>query len=166
MGDHRSPERHFLAWADGVPVGLALLELPEWDNQDLAWFYLNIHPAQRRRGHGSEVLAHLTRVSQEAGRTKIGGSGFESTATEEFARRHGYTLGQVEVNRVLHLDTLSPGMAKAAYAQAEPLADDYELIRVAGRTPAELLPGVAELTAAINDAPLDDMQVEDEYFPA
>ncbi len=165
-GYDRSPERHFLAWADGVPVGVAQLELPEWDNQDLAWFYLTIHPAHRRRGHGSELLAHLTRVSQEAGRTKIGGSGFEAAATEAFARRHGYTLGQVEVPRVLHLDNLPPGMAKAAYAQAEPLADAYELIRTAGRTPPELLPAVAELTASINDAPLDDLEVEDEYYPA
>ena len=164
-GWDRSPERHFLAWADGVPVGVAQLELPEWDNQDLAWFYLTIHPAHRRRGHGSELLAHLTQVSREAARLKIGGSGFEATATEEFARRHGYTLGQVEVNRVLHLDTLPSGMAKAAYAQAEPLADAYELIRVAGRTPTELLPAVAELTASINDAPLDDLEVEDESYP-
>ena len=65
-GYDRSPERHFLAWADGVPVGVAQLELPEWDNQDLAWFYLVIHPAHRGRGHGSEFLAHLTRVSRES----------------------------------------------------------------------------------------------------
>lgn len=165
-GYDRSPERHFLAWVDGVPVGVAQLELPAWDNQDLAWFYLTIHPTHRRRGHGSEFLAQVTQVSREAGRTKIGGNGFEATATEAFAGRHGYTLAQVEVNRVLHLDTMSPGTAKAAYTQAEPLANDYDLIRVAGRTPTELLPAVAELTSALNDAPLDDLEVEDEHFPA
>ena len=37
---------------------------------------------------------------------------------------------------------------------------------MAGRTPAELLTAVADLTASINDAPLDDLEVEDEYYPA
>ena len=60
-----SPERHFLAWADGVPVGVATLALGEWDNRDLAWVYLYVHPEHRRRGHGSAFLTHLLELSSE-----------------------------------------------------------------------------------------------------
>jgi len=160
-----SPERQLLVWVDGVPVGVATVELDEWDNQDFAWFYLTIHPAHRRRGHGSAFLAHLTQLSCDAGRTKIGGSGHQSPATEAFARRHGFTLASVEVERVAYLDTLTPGLAKEAYAEAEPHAGAYDLIRLADRTPGQLLPAVAELTASINDAPIDDLEIEDEVFP-
>ena len=45
-------------------------------------------------------------------------------------------------------------------------ATSYELLRVPGVTPPELLDAIVELTAAINDAPQDDMDVEDEVFTA
>jgi hypothetical protein len=38
-------------------------------------------------------------------------------------------------------------------------------VRVFGRTPEALRPAVAEMTAAINDAPLDDLEIDDEVFP-
>ena len=47
-----------------------------------------------------------------------------------------------------------------------PFATDYELIRIVGRTPEPLLPAVVELANAINDAPLDDLDMEDEVFTA
>ena len=60
---------------------------------------------------------------------------------------------------------LPPGFAEQAYAEAAPNAEDYELVRLEGRTPDELLPAVADLAAAINDAPVDDLDIEDEVFP-
>ena len=44
------------------------------------------------------------------------------------------------------------------------MAGDYELLRFAGRTPDELMDDLARLTDAINDAPLDDLEIEDEVF--
>ena len=38
---------------------------------------------------------------------------------------------------------------------------DYELVRISGRSPEELLAPLAELTAAINDSPLDDLELEE-----
>jgi RimJ/RimL family protein N-acetyltransferase len=51
------------------------------------------------------------------------------------------------------------------YVEAAAAATDYELVRLVGRTPEDLLPAVAELTAAINDAPTDDLDIDDEVFP-
>ena len=45
-------------------------------------------------------------------------------------------------------------------------AGDYELERIEGGSPAELLEALAVATAAINDAPLDDLEIEDEVFTA
>jgi GNAT superfamily N-acetyltransferase len=161
-----SLERHLLAWADGVPVGVAALELGEWDNLDLAWIDLCVHPEQRRRGHGSALLAHLLELAREAGRTKVGLSGWELPATVAFARHHGFKRAAEEIYRVVRPRELARGFVDDAYTEAAAFAEDYELLRFVGQTPDELLVAVSEMTVAINDAPIDDLDVEDEAFPA
>jgi hypothetical protein len=52
------------------------------------------------------------------------------------------------------------------YDDAVQASAGYELIRVAGRLPDELLDGMVAVTASINDAPKDDLDLEDdEYSP-
>ncbi len=160
-----SPVAHLLACAEGVPVGVAEVELGEWDNRDLAWVYLTVHPAHRRRGHGTRILGRVVELAAAHGRTKLGGSGWETDAAAGFAARHGYPRVSQEVYRVVRPLDLASGLVEEAYAEAAPYAADYELVRVTGRTPEDLLPGVASMTAAINDAPLDDLDFEDEVFP-
>lgn len=160
-----SPVRHLVAWVDGVAVAVAEVELGEWDNRDLAWIHMVVHPGHRRRGHGSAVLAEITRLARELGRTKIGGSGWESPACESFALHHGFALASKEIYRVVNLPDLPSGFADTAYAEAAGCAVDYELIRLEGRVPQELLPAIAHLTTSINDAPIDDLDIEDEAFP-
>jgi len=161
-----SPERHLLAWADGVPVGVAAVELGEWDNPDLAWIDLHVHPDHRRRGHGSTFLAHLLELSREEGRSKIGAGGWELPATVAFARHHGFQRASEEIYRVVRLGELSRRFVDDAYDEAAAFAQDYELLRCEGQTPDELLAEVADITEAINDAPLDDLDIDYETFPA
>ena len=160
-----SPERHLLACVDGVPVAVAEMDLVEWDNRDVAWVSLTVHPEHRRRGHGSALLGHLQRLADADGRPKFGSSGWETPACTAFAARHGFHRASQEVCRVLAPAELPQGFAEQAYAEAAPRAADYELVRLEGRTPEELLPAAAELAAAINDAPVDDLDIEDEVFP-
>ena len=61
---------------------------------------------------------------------------------------------------------LARGFVDDAYAEAAVFAQDYELLRFDGQTPDELLVAVSEMTGAINDAPVDDLDIEDEAFPA
>jgi RimJ/RimL family protein N-acetyltransferase len=48
--------------------------------------------------------------------------------------------------------------------EAAALAGDYELVRVEGWSPDALLPDLVELTASINDAPVDELEWEDEIY--
>ena len=160
-----SPERHVLARFDGQPVAMADVELGEWDNRDVSWFYLVVHPDHRRQGHGSALLARVLEMSRAAGRTKFGGSWWESEATAGFAAHHGFALASTEIRRVVRPPELPAGFLGQAVADAAPYASDYELVLVRGRTPEGLLPAVSTITAAINDAPLDDLDIEDEVFP-
>ncbi len=164
-GWDQSPERHLLARLGGRPVAMADVELGEWDNRDVAWFYLVVHPDHRRQGHGTALLEHVLDVSRAAGRTKFGGAWWESASTERFAARHGFARASQEIHRVVRPRELPAGFVEQAVAEAAPHAADYELVRVEGRTPETLLPAVSAITAAINDAPIDDLDIEDEVFP-
>jgi GNAT superfamily N-acetyltransferase len=164
-GWDQSPVRHLLAWSDGVPVAAADIDLGEWDNRDLAWVDLIVHPAHRRRGHGSHLLAEVTELVGKASRAKLGGSGWEGPATQQFADRHGFPRVSQEIYRKALPAALPEGFVEQVHAEAASHATDYELLRIDGRTPEELLPAVADMTAAINDAPLDDLDIEDEVFP-
>ena len=160
-----TPVRHFLLREDdGDPVAVAQLELPTWDNQDFAWFYLEVHPAHRRRGHGRRVLAHLEQLAVEAGCTKIGSAGWDLPTTRAYAAALGFVRGSEEVYRVQHPQELPAGLAEDAVAEASVATADYDLLRWAGRTPPELVDQVVTLAEAINDAPMGDLEVEDEVF--
>ena len=105
-------------------------------------------------------------VARDAGRTKVAWFGWVGEQTSGFAKALGFEPKSVAVNRRQHLRELEPGLAERLYAEAEPHAHDYELLRIVAPTPEDLLPALAEATEAINDAPLDDIEMEDEVFSA
>jgi GNAT superfamily N-acetyltransferase len=158
------PERHLLLRVNDQPVAVVDIELGEWDNRDLAWFDLFVHPAHRRLGYGSRLLTEALELARQQGRTKFGAAGWETTATEPFALRHGFHGAAKEICRRQAPRELPPGLVESACAEAAPYAADYELVRLEGQVPDEMLPMLVELTAAINDAPIDDLDIEDEVF--
>lgn len=159
------PAVGYVARVAGRPVAVASYGTSEYDNRHLAWTDVHVHPDLRRRGLGSAVLAGLRERARAEGRTSLGTDGWESAAAVAFAARHGLTQRAVDVNRRQHLAELDRDALDAAYAGALPHAAAYELVRMPGRSSDEELPALAVMTAAINDAPTDDLDLEDEVFP-
>ena len=151
------PAVGFLATVDGVDVGAARYEVSSYDNEHLAWFEVEIAPERRRRTHGTAVLEALIARARSEGRTSVGIAGWDAPGPRAFALRHGFVQKSVEVHRRQVIDG-PPGVVA-------PVAPDYELLRWPARTPPHELPALAHLTAAINDAPTDDLDIEDEVFP-
>jgi GNAT superfamily N-acetyltransferase len=159
------PGERVLATVDGTAVAVAQYETPMWDNRHLAWLGVDVHPGHRRRGHGSALLTTLLDRARAEGRTTAGIEGWEEPGSAAFAERHGFRRATVEVKRRQRPPLLDRGTLQRLHAEARSAARDYELLRWVGPVPAEHLAAVAELTAAINDAPLDDLDIEDEVFP-
>ncbi len=163
--DGEVPET-YAAWEDDRLVGVTAVHTSEWDNKHLAWGELLVHPDLRGAGRGSELLAFAENRARELGRTSIGLDGWDGKETNRFAAKHGLPRKGSAIKRRQTLARLDRSAVEEMYDEARTAASAYELLRISGRTPAELLDAVAEMTAAINDAPTDDLDIEDEVFPA
>ncbi len=160
------PATGFLAVVDGSVIGLAEYSTSAWDNQHLAWLWISVVPAARRRGHGTAVLDLMLDRGRSEGRTSVGIDGWDAEGTRAFAKRHGLELRSQEICRRQYLADLDRGVLAARQRDAMPHAAAYELVRRLGRTPEDELAALAAMTAAINDAPTDDLEIEDEVFSA
>lgn len=161
--------RYFLIREDDAAVGTVCFYAPEHENLDLVWIELRIAPDLRRQGRGRAAWDLVTTLTRSVGRSSvILEGGWDSAATHAFAAALDLPLAQVTVRRVHEL-TGSPdqrALLADLAAEAAEHAAGYDLVRIEGRTPEHLVDGVVAATAAINDAPLDDLDYEDEVYDA
>jgi len=158
--------RAFVARDEGRVVGMSDFWVSEWDNTDLAWLGVSVHPDARRRGVGTALLTAMFDLARETGRSKVGIDGWDAAAPRGFAEAHGLERKSQAINRRQILADIDGDVVTKLYDEAAKAAVDYELLRIAGRTPDELMDKVVVMTSAINDAPTDDLDIEDEVFTA
>jgi len=158
------PGRYFLAYDGDTAVGLGHIGASEWDNLDLAWLDLKVLPERRRSGHGAALLDGLLAEVRATERHLVGVDAWDGTPGPAFAEAHGFVHRSQEIKRRMHLAEVRLEQVRALRDHAAAAASSYELLRLPGRTPDDLLDGVVEMTRAINDAPTDDLEMEDEEY--
>jgi len=158
------PGTPYLARVGERVVGWAGIAASEYDNLHLAWLEVGIHPDARRQGHGSALLDAMAAEARRLGRTSVAIGAWESEAGDGFAKAHGLERRSAEINRRQVLAELDWATLDRMYAEALPHAADYVLERRFGPTPDDALDAVAAMASAINDAPTDDLDYEDEVF--
>lgn len=157
----------WLGRVDGEVVGLLQVEASTYDNTHLAWLDIRVHPDHRRRGHGSALYDFgLHHARAALGRTTIGLECWDNDASRAFAVARGFEPKYTEAIRRQTLADVDHDAVAGMHAEAEPAAADYELIRLAGPAPDDMIHDVATLVAAINDAPRSGLDMEDEVFTA
>lgn len=152
--------------AGGTLVAAGSTVLPTRDNLNAALVEVRVLPDHRGKGIGSAFLDHLERVAIGAGRRRFFSGGPESDAGRRFAEAHGYAVASVGMSRRVDLGEVSADAVQAAYDEAAPHGREYELVRLAGPLSEELMEAYVDAVSAINDAPLDDLDVDDEIFDA
>jgi len=162
------PPRTFIGFADGVPVGAVSAYGSSHDNTGLAWLELQVHPDHRRRGHGTDLLRVAGAVCLADGRPLVVVEGWESAALRGFAEHTGFPVKQVTVIRDQPITRSEAERSRfeALRVQTESASADYDLLRLEGRTPDELVERLVAATETINDAPLDDLDYDAEVFSA
>jgi GNAT superfamily N-acetyltransferase len=150
----------------GRVVGVLEVGFSSWDNQHLGFVEVTVDPEARRQGIGRALLeAGIDRV-RAAGKTLVLTGSYHSPAAVALCTSLGFELAITEVKRRQDLLTLDWTALDHDYALARAGARDYDLLRLTGLTPDDLLDDVATMSAAINDAPIDDLEVEDEVINA
>jgi len=89
---------------------------------------------------------------------------WDGTAGVEFAKAMGMDRASQDVKRTQQVPAVDETQLSALRATCGRHADGYEIIRMSGRTPSEMLTPVAAMVGAINDAPIDDLDIEDMIF--
>jgi len=152
-----APSEAWLATDEsGEPAGCYLLRLPVQENVTQARVILQVPPARRRAGIGSELLAHCAHRARRAGRARMGGEARDGSPGAAFAQAVGAQAGIAEVNRILDVDSSLPARLDRLRAEAQDQATGYSLLSWLGATPKEYLDEVARLNNAMADAPRDE----------
>lgn len=160
------PTHAFLGRVDGQVVAGGSIATSEYDNLDTAWLEVRVHPEHRRRGLGSAMLHFLDEEATRRGRSLLGGECWDVPAAIAFAARHRFEPRSVVIQRRQHLDELDLADVHRLRAEAAAHARDYEVELWGVPTPEDRLESLAEMASAINDAPTDDLEYEDEVFSA
>jgi GNAT superfamily N-acetyltransferase len=158
---------HRAAFVGEEVVGALRLIFPIRDNPTVAMVDVAVHPAQRRRGIGSMLLAEGVRLARERDRTDLLAEVDEpgqGTAGRAFALRHGWSCDLLETRRDLVLPVDEEQLA-ALEAEARRASRGYELVTWRDRVPEELLDDRADLERRMTtDAPHGDLPVEEEQW--
>jgi len=151
---------------DGTVLGQLHVHYPKWENLNQAWFGVVVHPEHRRRGIGSELVKYFEKLAADAGKDTVGAGAHESAAVEPFAAKHGYERKAIEVQRRQDLTGLDWDVVQALHDKAVEASAGYELIRLNAPLPDDMLEDMVAVTASINDAPTDDLDIEDDVYTA
>ncbi|CAN5325038.1 GNAT family N-acetyltransferase [soil metagenome] len=148
----------------GRVAGVLQVSFPSWDNTHLGSVDVVVDPLARRRGLGRRLFEAGVERIRAHGRTLVLTDCFDLPASVAFATAMGLDRVSEEVRRRQDLADLDWTGLDLAYADARGRARDYDLVPVFGATPQDMITDVATMTEAINDAPTDDLDVEDEVF--
>jgi GNAT superfamily N-acetyltransferase len=137
----------------GNPVGAYLLEFPQARNTHIGSLLTLVPPHQRRHGYGTALLRHAAARAAANGRTLLSAETKDDAPGSAFAAAVGAKAGVLDVRRVLDVFEIPPGHLAALRRRAESAAQGYSLLSWAGPTSEEHLQDVAEVIAAMADAP-------------
>jgi GNAT superfamily N-acetyltransferase len=145
-------------------VGVLEVGFSSWDNTHLGSVGLTVDPEARGQGLGRQLLeAGVDRVRAE-GKSLVVTESYNTPAARALCGSLGFERAIASLMRRQNLLALDWTALDHLYSGAVAAASDYELLHLEGSTPDDLLDGVVTMTAAINDAPIDALEVEDEVF--
>lgn len=146
---------------DGQVVGRATVVLPWRDNTDTARLRGAVRPDARRQGVGRALAEEALDFIRGTGRSKVYTGAFERSAGIPALSAMGFSsLGTVDAVRRVDVHGAPHGVWDRLYDEAGAHSSGYELVHLVGPTPTDMLDDLVVLHAAINDAPLDDPEME------
>lgn len=146
-----------LAWlasdADSNPVGTAFLRLFDGGQQHLAELTLHVHPVERRKGVGSQLLDTAVAAARDNARRCVSAQAQAGSPGDRFLPAHGFR--KVLTLRFARL-ALADVDAIALAEVIERLHPGYRLASWQGTVPDAVAQTFADSRRAMDDMPMDD----------
>ena len=134
------------------------------ENQHIVDVQLSVLPGHRRQRIARVLLERAVRVADDLGRTMLSGRSIDRVSSgEAFARRIGATLGMAQGENRLVLADVDRDRVHRWVQQGPIRAEGYSLVASDGRYPDDLVDQIVDLSAVMNTAPRDDLDMEDEH---
>jgi GNAT superfamily N-acetyltransferase len=171
---HGADAYHCLVAVDpsGVTVGIALCEVPQRDNRQIASLDVRVQREHRRRGVGTAIVADAGRRLAAEGRTvltslvEVPVAMVDAYPATPFALRLGFVAAQVGNRRHLVLPVATDLLARVRDEVAQ-AAVGYRVFTFLAPWPTEYLDDQCELGRRMStDAPSGDLQFEEEVWDA
>jgi Acetyltransferase (GNAT) family len=147
-------------------IGEIFFFLPQRENLHLADLGVLVHPEHRRKGLGTKLYEHGLEMARESGRRMLDAWTLDAPPQIAFATKFGFKQVYIGVHRRQDLAEVDWDLVETLYKQAQEAATGYRLLRFVGNVPDDMLDAVAEMAAAINDAPTDDAEIDDDVIDA
>lgn len=152
---------------DGEVVGYGEVEYSRWDNHDVAVISVDMHPAHRHDPTPHDrLLAEAERLARADGKTTQLCDAWVDTHGVAFWTRHGCTVGSRAAQRRIRTADLDWAALDDLLAHSQAASTDYDLVELPNPAPDDWLPALLDLQRAMNDAPLDDLALEDDVWTA
>ncbi|MBV9059163.1 MAG: GNAT family N-acetyltransferase [Pseudonocardiales bacterium] len=163
----------WLARVAGSAVGACTLDLPMLDNVHNAHGDILVAPEHRRRGIGQALLTHLRSEVTRHGRNRLVSwltQPLDPAAPDpagRFAAAAGAVPALVQTRRRLDVGTVDPEVLTRLDTEARACSEGYSLVHWVDATPPQWMDDIAYLAGRMSiDAPLDDLQWEEEVYDA
>ena len=166
-----SPDDHDVTrwWAfDGdelVGEVEAYRDIEDVANEHLAWINERVHPNHRRRGLGTTLLQLAAAEALEHGRRLLMmESNSQVPSGAAFLESIGAQAGLEERISQLSMAELDLDLMDEWIDHGRSQRDRFELFWLHGRWPKDMLDDVVDLAHVMNDAPMDDLEFNDQAF--
>jgi GNAT superfamily N-acetyltransferase len=145
-------------------VGCAELHVETWDNHHVASIDLETLPAVRGQGVDEQLYAAALDRSTALGKTLIIAGAWAGSEGEEFWRRHGFSVAARDAQRRLVIADLDWARLDALHDEAVAASEGYEIVALPSPAPPEQVEALLDLQRAMNDSPIDDLEIEDDVW--
>jgi mycothiol synthase len=130
-------------------------------NRHRAQCNINVRADARRRGIGREVMSAIADAAEADGRTTLAAGAPKDTPGEAFLAALGMEHKLLDRRSRLRVHEVDQSLIDAWISDARDKSTDYELLSFSEPVPDELVEAVIDLEETMNDAPRDDLDMED-----
>ena len=149
----------------GVAVGYAEVEYPRWDNHHIAGLGVEVHPDHRSDlTIADQLLARAEQLMRDDGKTSVIGDAWAGTDGAALWPRHGYTQAFSSAQRRIYTADLDWEALDDLLATSEAASEAYDIVELETPAPDEWIPALLDLHRTMNDAPVDDLVIDDDVW--